>query len=147
METIKKITVMLMLALFLIPFAAQAQGNMMQNRQKMMQMMQDSTMRSMMMNQMMQDSTMRMQMMRRMSQQGGMMNRGMMMQRMANMMDNPQMRQRVQQHITFMQAMLDAKTQEERMNLMRSMHNMNMMGSQMNCMQMMQMQGGGNNQN
>jgi hypothetical protein len=71
--------------------AAAQQKNMEQKEHQMMEMMQDSTMRSMMMDHMAENPEMRKQMMQRMMRSGEM-NHSVMMENMQNMMNNPEMK-------------------------------------------------------
>jgi hypothetical protein len=116
--------------------AAAQQKNMEQKEHQMMEMMQDSTMRSMMMDHMAENPEMRKQMMQRMMRSGEM-NHSVMMGNMQNMMNNPEMKERMQEHLQMMQSMLN----EGEMNhskMMDMMQESPMMEMHMQCMQMMQ---------
>ena len=78
-----------------------------QNKQQMMEMMQDSTMRAMMMEHVAQNPEMCREMMTHMRKQMKdnveEMDRSAMMQRMQQIRDNPEMKERMQKHMQMMQ--------------------------------------------
>ena len=103
MKTLKHIILTSMFTVLLIGFAHAQQDNMHDGKkEQMMEMMKDSTMRSMMMDQMMKDPKMRKQMMHKMMNMGD----------NQKMMQNPEMKEQMQAHMQMMQAMMDGKEKD-----------------------------------
>lgn len=100
-------------------FAQQTDTEMAEKKQHMMEMMQDSTMRAMMMEYMAENPEMRKQMMQQ------------------KMMDNPEMKERMQKHMKMMQAMMEGKEMDHS-KMKQMMGDSSMMKMHMMCMQMMQ---------
>lgn len=114
---------------------AQQQGAKKTDRQQMMEMMQDSTMRSMMIDHMAENPEMRQQMMQRMMKSLRM-NQSAMMGNMNNMRNNPETKERMQEHVNMMQTMLD-EGEMNQSKMLEMMQDSPMMQMHMQCMQMM----------
>ena len=106
-------------------FAQQTDTEMAEKKQHMMEMMQDSTMRAMMMEYIAENPEMRKQMMQQMQQK---------------MMDNPEMKERMQKHMKMMQAMMEGKEMDHS-KMKQMMGDSSMMKMHMMCMQMMMQDG------
>lgn len=99
MKTLKHIILTSMFTVLLIGFAHAQQHNMHDGKKEQMaEMMNDSTMRSMMMDHMMKDPKMRMQIMHKMMDMNSEMNMG----DAQNMMQNPEIKEQMQAHMTMM---------------------------------------------
>lgn len=131
----KRIPLFLSLVLFLSTVGFAQQKKMDQKRQQMMEMMQDSTIRNMMMEHMAQNPQMRQQMMQSMMQNMTMDSTA-MVNRMQKMMNNPQMKQRMQQHMEMMQSMMKGGHMRHG-RMMGEMGDASMMKKHMTCMELM----------
>lgn len=117
-----------------------------ENQEEIMNMMEDSDMRAMMMERIAEDPKMQQEMMTHMRKamtgnkhmMGNMqqMNQSNMMGQMRQRMNDPEMRERMQQHMQFMQSMLEGE-EMDRSRMMEMMQNSEMMKMNMMCMQMM----------
>ena len=120
-----------------VGFAQQKQANTIQKKQQIMKIMQDSTMRALMIDQITQNPQMRRQMMQRMIS-SAQMDSSMMSNRLQQIMNNPQMQQRMQARMAMMQnrmksGKMGAGSMQGMMNN-KTMQNM----MPMMCMRMMQ---------
>lgn len=140
MKTMRYIFTALITTAFLCSTVYAQEKQSTKKKEQMMEMIQDSTMRSMMMGQIASNPEMRQEMMSHMRQQmrGNMqqMDRSQMMQNMQMMKDDPEMKERMQKHMKMMQVMMDGEMDQSEM--MEMMDDPEMMSMHMTCMQMMQ---------
>lgn len=131
----KRIPLFLCLVLFLSTVGFAQQKKMDQKRQQMMEMMQDSTIRNMMMEHIAQNPQMRRQMMQGMMKHINMDSTA-MLNRMHMMMNDPEMKKRMDQHMAMMQSMMKGGHMQHG-QMMGEMGDASMMKKHMTCMELM----------
>jgi hypothetical protein len=126
--------ILVMASLFLLVNLGFSQQTDEQKKEQIREIMQDTTMRSMMMEQMVQDPEMRSELRQHMIRTA----RGdsMMMRRnMQQMMQDPETKKRMQEHISYMQSMMEGRQMDK--NRMRQMDESGMMRMNAVCLEMM----------